>query len=151
MTSQTIVLHTHNAKPFAIDSFVSPIPSDGSCPKSTSKSTQNVASKSPFAAFAQNFRALNTTILLESTHTPPLYEITPIFCLLPLPTHSSPYFRPELRKPPPITPAGQPIQPVPEKSFIQKYWMYMATIVVVLSTYLLQRTLQRNLISPFLV
>jgi len=33
--------------------------------------------------------------------------------------------RPELRKPPPLTPQGEPVQPVPEQSFIQKYWIYI--------------------------
>jgi len=111
VTSQMIILHTHNAKPFAVDFFVSPIPSDGSCPKTSSRSTKMVAYTSPFAAFAETLHGSNTTVLLKSTHTPPL---------------------PELRKPPPVTPAGQTIQPVPEKSFIQKYWMYIATAFVVL-------------------
>lgn len=36
------------------------------------------------------------------------------------------YFsRPELRVPPPLTPQGEPVQAVPEKSFIQKYWIYI--------------------------
>jgi hypothetical protein len=33
--------------------------------------------------------------------------------------------RPELRTPPPLTPQGEPVQPVPEQSFIQKYWIYI--------------------------
>jgi hypothetical protein len=32
--------------------------------------------------------------------------------------------RPELRKPPPLTLEGEPVKPVPEQSFFQKYWMY---------------------------
>jgi hypothetical protein len=32
--------------------------------------------------------------------------------------------RPELRKPPPLTPQGEPVKPAPEQSFIQKYWIY---------------------------
>lgn len=39
------------------------------------------------------------------------------------PLHTS---RPELRMPPPLSPEGQPVQPPQEKSFVQKYWVYMA-------------------------
>jgi len=45
----------------------------------------------------------NTTLSLRSPRLPPL---------------------PELRKPPPLTPQGEPVKLVPEQSFIQKYWMY---------------------------
>ena len=34
-------------------------------------------------------------------------------------------YRPELRVPPPLTPQGEPVQVVMEKSFIQKYWIYI--------------------------
>jgi hypothetical protein len=37
--------------------------------------------------------------------------------------------RPELRKPPSLTPQGEPVQPVPEQSFIQKYWIYILIAV----------------------
>ncbi|KAJ3563367.1 hypothetical protein NP233_g8985 [Leucocoprinus birnbaumii] len=92
-----------------MDYFVSPIPPDGSCPKTASRSKSS--GLSPFAVFAQNLRGLNTTVVLKSPHVPPL---------------------PELRKPQPVTPTGQPVQPVPEKTFIQKYWMYIAVAFVAL-------------------
>lgn len=38
-------------------------------------------------------------------------------------------FRPILRMPPPLTPQGEKIVPVPEKSFIQKYWLYGAVVI----------------------
>jgi len=40
--------------------------------------------------------------------------------------------RPELRTPPPLTPEGEVVQPVPERSFLQKYWMYLAAVLVAL-------------------
>lgn len=39
--------------------------------------------------------------------------------------------RPELRSPPPLTPEGQVVTPEPEKSFIQKYWIYVLAFVVI--------------------
>jgi len=36
---------------------------------------------------------------------------------------------PELRTPPPLTPQGEPVQPVAEKSFIQKYWIYIVILL----------------------
>lgn len=33
--------------------------------------------------------------------------------------------RPELRQPPQLSETGQPVAPAPEKSFLQKYWMYI--------------------------
>ncbi|KAG9100317.1 hypothetical protein FRC06_004259 [Ceratobasidium sp. 370] len=44
---------------------------------------------------------------------------------------SSP-FSPRLRTPPPLAPDGQPIMPVAEKSFIQKYWMYIVPALIIL-------------------
>lgn len=37
--------------------------------------------------------------------------------------------------PPPLTPQGQVAQPEPEKSFIEKYWMYMAGGLLVMSEF----------------
>ncbi|KAJ2930228.1 hypothetical protein H1R20_g6897, partial [Candolleomyces eurysporus] len=54
---------------------------------------------------AERISQLNTTILLRRPSSPP---------------------SPELRTPPPLTPEGQVVQPVPEKSFFQKYWYYIA-------------------------
>ncbi|KAG2042298.1 hypothetical protein BDR03DRAFT_978956 [Suillus americanus] len=36
---------------------------------------------------------------------------------------------PELRIPPTLTPEGEPVAPVPEKSFVQKYWIYMVVVL----------------------
>ena len=40
-------------------------------------------------------------------------------------------YRPELHAPPPLTPQGEVVQPVPEKSFLQKYWMYIAALLLI--------------------
>ncbi|KAF8591430.1 hypothetical protein K439DRAFT_1402033 [Ramaria rubella] len=53
----------------------------------------------------------NTTVLIRSSSIPP---------------------SPEFRAPPQLSPKGEPIQPEPEKSFIQKYWMYIALGLVTL-------------------
>jgi len=39
---------------------------------------------------------------------------------------------PELRTPPPLTPQGEVVQPEPEQSFLQKYWMYMVGALLVM-------------------
>ncbi|KAG8704232.1 hypothetical protein FRC09_003669 [Ceratobasidium sp. 395] len=44
----------------------------------------------------------------------------------------SPPFSPRLRTPPPLAQDGQPIKPVAEKSFIQKYWMYIVPALIIL-------------------
>jgi hypothetical protein len=43
--------------------------------------------------------------------------------------------RPELRSPPPLTPEGQVATPEPEKTFIQKYWMYALAFMLVLGRF----------------
>ncbi|KAG5342498.1 hypothetical protein E4T56_gene12444 [Termitomyces sp. T112] len=101
-TSEQIYLHTvdtHGLKPYAINYFVSPIPHDGTCPKSRSKK-----------ASIESFAKVNTTVFLKGSNFPPL---------------------PQLASPPPITPEGQPVAPVSEKTFLQKYWMYIAAFLVV--------------------
>ncbi|KZT42886.1 hypothetical protein SISSUDRAFT_1040745 [Sistotremastrum suecicum HHB10207 ss-3] len=53
----------------------------------------------------------NTTISFSSARVPP---------------------SPALRAPPPLTPEGQVVPPVPERSFLQKYWVYIAIFVGVM-------------------
>ncbi|KAJ6515759.1 hypothetical protein C8R45DRAFT_1086927 [Mycena sanguinolenta] len=102
-TSETIILHaTHGGKPYGLDYFVAPIPHDGVCPKK---------SKDSLRSFASNIGSLNTTVAVRLPHMPPL---------------------PELRVPPPLTPEGEPVVPVPEKSFFQKYWLYGVAILLAL-------------------
>ncbi|KAG6903503.1 hypothetical protein C0995_005526 [Termitomyces sp. Mi166 len=105
-TSEQIYLHavdTHGSKPYAINYFVSPIPHDGACPKSRSKkASRNVSS-------IESFAKVNATVFLKGSHFPPL---------------------PQLASPPPITTDGQPVAPVPEKTFLQKYWMYIAAFLL---------------------
>ncbi|KAI9574694.1 hypothetical protein HD554DRAFT_2049235 [Boletus coccyginus] len=59
----------------------------------------------------KSYPAHNTTVILMSPRQPP---------------------QPELRTPPPLTAEGEPIAPAPEKSFLQKYWIYMVLIFGVL-------------------
>jgi len=103
-TAESIHLHTldlDKPRPYAIDYFVSPVPHDGACLKSSSnKLTAQPFSSQTFETFAN----VNTTIILKGSRFPPL---------------------PQLATPPPISPEGEPIVPVPEKTFLQKYWMYI--------------------------
>ncbi|KAI6047433.1 hypothetical protein EDC04DRAFT_2887215 [Pisolithus marmoratus] len=39
---------------------------------------------------------------------------------------------PGLRAPPPLTPEGVPVPPAPEKTFLQKYWVYIVIFLAVL-------------------
>ncbi|KAF9645667.1 hypothetical protein BDM02DRAFT_3119810 [Thelephora ganbajun] len=43
--------------------------------------------------------------------------------------------RPELRSPPPLTPEGKVATPEPEKSFTQKYWVYIVALMVILGQF----------------
>ncbi|KAL4076102.1 hypothetical protein V8B97DRAFT_1924246 [Scleroderma yunnanense] len=65
----------------------------------------------PSSETSKSYPVHNTTVLLKSSRSPP---------------------SPSLRAPPPLTPDGAPIPPVPEKSFLQKYWMYIAVVLVTL-------------------
>jgi len=104
-TTETLILHaTHSGRPYALDYFVAPTPHNGACPKKLKAST-------PLLSFASNIANLNTTVEIRLPRLPPL---------------------PELRVPPPLTPEGDPVVPVPEKSFFAKYWMYLAAILLAL-------------------
>jgi hypothetical protein len=46
-----------------------------------------------------------------------------------------PNSRPELRSPPPLTPEGKVVVPEPEKSLVQKYWVYALAFVVILGQF----------------
>ncbi|KAG5651971.1 hypothetical protein H0H81_006786 [Sphagnurus paluster] len=101
-TAESLQLHVINPQsptPYALNYFISPIPHDGACPKSRSKS---------FDSFAN----VNSTVVIKASRLPPL---------------------PQLTTPPPISAQGEPIVPVPEKSFVQKYWMYMVGILLAIS------------------
>ncbi|KDQ64651.1 hypothetical protein JAAARDRAFT_201958 [Jaapia argillacea MUCL 33604] len=98
--SETLVLHLspHDGKPYTLDYFIAPIPHDGSCPSLA----EAPAASSPFSTSSLPFN--NSAVTLRSPRSPPLLE---------------------LRTPPPLTPQGEVVQPIPEKSFIQKYWIYI--------------------------
>ncbi|KAJ6598930.1 hypothetical protein DFH09DRAFT_19080 [Mycena vulgaris] len=104
-TFETFVLHsTLENTPYALDYFVGPISHNGACPKKSK-------APSPLLSFASNVGSLNSTVVVRSPRLPPL---------------------PELRVPPPLTPEGEPVVPVPEKSMFQKYWMYGLAILIAL-------------------
>ncbi|KAJ7180233.1 hypothetical protein C8R43DRAFT_972280 [Mycena crocata] len=104
-SSETFIIHTtHGGQPYALDYFVSPTPHDGAC----SKKSKAFA---PLLSFASNIGNLNITVSLRSPRLPPL---------------------PELRVPPPLTPEGEEIVPVPEKSLFARYWMYGLAILIAL-------------------
>ncbi|KAG9219013.1 hypothetical protein CCMSSC00406_0001423 [Pleurotus cornucopiae] len=110
--SESIILHTTagpDPSPFAIDYFVSPIPLDGSCSKLKKRKSDSTA----LSSFVKKVQLLmvDTTVTVQRPSLPPL---------------------PELRAPPPITQTGEPVVPVPEKSFIQKYWLYIVAVLIAL-------------------
>ncbi|KAH9899817.1 hypothetical protein C8Q73DRAFT_335218 [Cubamyces lactineus] len=102
-TSESFTIHLdQNGNPFSLDYFVGPIPHNGACPK---KARKAAAQSSPV-----EFRPItNTTVALRSPSFPPL---------------------PQLRVPPPVTAEGKPVEPPKEKSFLEKYWMYIAIALV---------------------
>ncbi|PIL37202.1 hypothetical protein GSI_00895 [Ganoderma sinense ZZ0214-1] len=103
----TIHLDQHGA-PFTLDYFLGPVPHDGACPKPIGRKASASAGSSP----AQLRPIANTTVALRSPTFPPL---------------------PALRVPPPVSAEGKPIEQPREKSFIEKYWMYMVIAVIAMS------------------
>ncbi|KIM46057.1 hypothetical protein M413DRAFT_441117 [Hebeloma cylindrosporum] len=111
-SSETILLHLSgdpDPKPFALDYYISPIPHHGSCPQTISK--KKIHPATPVMNLSKTAQHLNTTIILRRTESPPL---------------------PELREPPPLTPKGEVVIPQPEKGFLQKYWMYIGALALIL-------------------
>ncbi|KAI0832475.1 hypothetical protein BC628DRAFT_1414772 [Trametes gibbosa] len=103
-TSESFTLHLdQNGTPFSLDYFVGPIPHNGACPKKSPKSSAAQSSPAEFRPIA------NTTVALRSPSFPPL---------------------PQLRAPPPVTAEGKPVEAPKEKSFLEKYWMYIAIALV---------------------
>ncbi|KAG5648941.1 hypothetical protein DXG03_000290 [Asterophora parasitica] len=105
-TSESIHLHVldaHSPKPYALDYFVAPIPHDAACPRRGSQKATTHASLKSFAS-------VSSTVILKGPRFPP---------------------PPQLTTPPSISPEGETIVPVPEKSFLQKYWMYIVGLVII--------------------
>ncbi|KAI0081833.1 hypothetical protein K474DRAFT_1560101, partial [Panus rudis PR-1116 ss-1] len=97
--SESFTVHVgEDGSPFALDYFVGPIPHNGACPneRRASKTILNTLDLKPIT---------NTTVVVTSPRLPPLAH---------------------LRAPPPLTTEGKPVEAVPEQSFLQKYWMYIA-------------------------
>ncbi|KAI9000959.1 hypothetical protein BD414DRAFT_380298, partial [Trametes punicea] len=99
-TSESFTIHIdQNGNPFSLDYFVGPIPHNGACPRRSRKASGAQSSPVELKPIA------NTTVALRSPSFPPL---------------------PQLRVPPPVTAEGKPVEQPREKSFLEKYWMYIA-------------------------
>ena len=130
-SSEILILHLINGQdynPFALDYFLSPIPHDGSC-KGPHKSRKGLTPSISLQRFANKIQHLNSTILLRRPDSPPSYVPMSIHLLRKYIQHI--LYRPELHAPPPLTPQGEVVQPVPEKSFLQKYWMYIVALLLI--------------------
>jgi len=110
--SSHLVLHVSSSPspstPFSIDHYLAPTPPSGSCPprKVLREHLQSSAITLPII-----LNLVNTSVEIRTPVVPSL---------------------PALRTPPPLTQEGAPVQPLPEKSFVQKYWMYIAVGLVAL-------------------
>ncbi|KAI0650687.1 hypothetical protein C8Q79DRAFT_894621, partial [Trametes meyenii] len=105
-TADSLTIHLdQNGNPFSLDYFLAPVPHNGACPKRARK-----ASAQPGPAHLRPIT--NTTVVLRSPSFPPL---------------------PQLRVPPPVTAEGKPVQPPKEKSFLEKYWMYIAIALIAMT------------------
>ncbi|OSD04303.1 hypothetical protein PYCCODRAFT_1476334 [Trametes coccinea BRFM310] len=111
-TSESFTIHLdQNGTPFSLDYFVGPIPHNGACPKRGRKSGGGGSSSAQPSLV--EFRPIaNTTVALRPPSFPPL---------------------PELRVPPPVTAEGKPVEAPREKSFIEKYWMYIAIALIAMT------------------
>ncbi|KIO22999.1 hypothetical protein M407DRAFT_244958 [Tulasnella calospora MUT 4182] len=87
--------------------YVDPVPRDGSCSPATLSKTTKKGKKQPQAPPLSN----STVEVRDVRYTPKV----------------------ALRAPVPMTPTGEPIKPPPEKSFLQKYWMYIGAFLLVLA------------------
>ncbi|KAG8946688.1 hypothetical protein FRC04_011466 [Tulasnella sp. 424] len=131
-TSDTFVLHLSPSAKSVIDRegesksfddrnlvewfsyYVDPVPRDGSCspatlgPSGSSSSNTNKRKKpQPPAPLLSN----STVEVRDVVFTPKV----------------------ALRPPLPMSSTGEPIKPPPEKSFLQKYWMYIGAVMLVLA------------------
>jgi tellurite resistance-related uncharacterized protein len=113
-----IIYATGDDIPFSLDYFVSPVPNDGTCPEGMVVS----------AALVDSIQNMNTTITFNRPAIPPQYAH--LIEAQPESTHF--YQRPELRAPPPLTAEGEAVQPPPQKSFIQKYWLYIVGFLLIM-------------------
>jgi len=116
--NEHLILHLPypGGTPFAFEYFLDSTPSDGTCPP--------IQASGPTLALPQNI-TITTTI----PKRPPLFVLSPLSS----PAHFSSFYRPELRVPPPLTETGDPVVRAPEKTFVQKYWLYIIIALGALS------------------
>ncbi|KAI5123439.1 hypothetical protein M0805_006144 [Coniferiporia weirii] len=97
--ADSLTLHLDDGGvPFHVDYYLAGVPPNGACPTNKQLRAVNLDQ----AAFLP---PSNTSVRIRHATHPPL---------------------PELRVPPPLTPKGEPVAPAPEKTFLQKYWLYIA-------------------------
>ncbi|KIY49328.1 hypothetical protein FISHEDRAFT_41589 [Fistulina hepatica ATCC 64428] len=104
--AERFILHvkdTFSLEPFALDYFVSPIPDNGECRR------EGYSHVAAIRAFASSVGTMDVNITTVAATLPPL---------------------PELKTPPSLTVEGEPVQPIPEKTFLQKYWLYIVGILI---------------------
>ncbi|PCH41224.1 hypothetical protein WOLCODRAFT_151267 [Wolfiporia cocos MD-104 SS10] len=89
---------------YALDYFVAPVPHGGDCPRRGRARGQAAGADTDVAR-----HAANTSVTLIAPSFPPL---------------------PLLRTPPPLAADGKPVEAAPEKTFLQKYWIYFAIALV---------------------
>jgi hypothetical protein len=94
----------------SVEYFLEGIPHDARCPRKSKKNPAGLKLRS--LEEISLFDGRNTTIAFKQPRHPPL---------------------PVLKTPPPLSAEGTPVQPPQEKSFLQKYWMYIAIAVLGLS------------------
>lgn len=111
-STATLFVHLDTAgKPYALDLFVSPVPRDGLCPSSKGirKAGSEVEEERPLSpAFSRALVEGATLVIKRSASAP----------------------APELRAPPKLAAGGEPVKPVVEESFFQKYWLYGLGILI---------------------
>ncbi|GJE84069.1 hypothetical protein PsYK624_001440 [Phanerochaete sordida] len=104
-TAEHFTLHLSAAgEPYALDYFVGPVPHDGACTGSAKARRRLLAE--------HGTRIANSSVALKAPTHPPL---------------------PSLRAPPQLSAEGKVVVPPAEKSFIQKYWMYIAIAFLALA------------------
>ena len=94
------------------------MPHDGRCPRSKKAQRRALAEVGS--------RIANSSVVVKSPAVPPLCVTIHLSFECWLTCRNFGFCRPQLRTPPPLTAEGKVVTPPPEKSFIQKYWMYFA-------------------------
>jgi len=101
------VILNRDGTPMSLNYDILGTASNGACPNSHTHAKNSHA----HSRASQSAIFTNTTVSLTRPHQPPL---------------------PILKAPPLMTPDGKPVVPPPEKSLIQKYWIYAVPVLMLL-------------------